>query len=64
MTADVASSAGDGDISRSLEAGIAAFRPDIVVAGAFGHSRFREWILGGVTRDLLANPTMSILFSH
>lgn len=64
VTADVASSAGDGDISRSLEAGIAAFRPDIVVAGAFGHSRFREWILGGVTRDLLANPTMSILFSH
>lgn len=64
VTAEIVMRAGDGDISRSLEAGIAAFGPDIVVAGAFGHSRFREWILGGATRDLLANPTMSILFSH
>jgi nucleotide-binding universal stress UspA family protein len=27
----------------------------VVVAGAYGHSRFREWILGGVTRRLI-NP--------
>jgi nucleotide-binding universal stress UspA family protein len=27
----------------------------VVVAGAYGHSRFREWILGGVTRQLI-NP--------
>ena len=26
---------------------------DLIVAGAFGHSRTREWIFGGVTRDLL-----------
>jgi nucleotide-binding universal stress UspA family protein len=26
---------------------------DIVVAGAYGHSRLREWVLGGVTRNLL-----------
>lgn len=26
---------------------------DTVVAGAYGHSRFREWVLGGVTRNLL-----------
>lgn len=64
VTAEVVTRSGDGDISRSLEFGIAAFRPDLVVAGAFGHSRFREWILGGVTRGLLANPTISILFSH
>lgn len=64
VTAEIVTRTGDGDVSRSLDAGIAAFRPDIVVAGAFGHSRFREWILGGVTRDLLASPTMSVLFSH
>ncbi len=28
----------------------------VVVAGAYGHSRFREWILGGVTRRLI-NPS-------
>jgi nucleotide-binding universal stress UspA family protein len=37
---------------------------DIVVAGAFGHSRLREWVLGGVTRDLLANPRGCALVSH
>ena len=25
---------------------------DLIVAGAFGHGKLREWILGGVTRDL------------
>jgi nucleotide-binding universal stress UspA family protein len=25
----------------------------IVVAGAYGHSRFREWVLGGVTQYLI-----------
>jgi nucleotide-binding universal stress UspA family protein len=28
----------------------------LIVAGAYGHSRFREWILGGVTRGLV-NPS-------
>jgi nucleotide-binding universal stress UspA family protein len=28
----------------------------LVVAGAYGHSRFREWVLGGVTRSLV-NPS-------
>ncbi|MBS0456187.1 MAG: universal stress protein [Proteobacteria bacterium] len=38
---------------------------DLIVAGGYGHSRFREWMMGGVTADLLANPgTIPILFSH
>jgi len=37
---------------------------DVVVAGAYGHSRFREWVLGGVTRDLLAQETRCSLLSH
>ncbi len=32
---------------------IMACRADLVVSGAFGHSRFREWVFGGVTRSLL-----------
>jgi nucleotide-binding universal stress UspA family protein len=35
---------------------------DLIVAGAYAHSRFREWILGGVTRDLLTRiPCCSLL---
>jgi nucleotide-binding universal stress UspA family protein len=37
---------------------------DIVVAGAFGHSRMREWVFGGVTRDLLDHATVPVLFAH
>lgn len=37
---------------------------DLVVAGAYGHSRLREWALGGVTRHLLHNATIACLLSH
>ena len=37
---------------------------DVIVAGAYGHSRMREWILGGVTRDLLMSPGRCCLVSH
>ncbi len=36
----------------------------LVVAGAYGHSRLREWVLGGVTRGLLQRPGGSALVSH
>lgn len=36
----------------------------LLVAGAFGHSRYREWVLGGVTRDLLQRARVPVLFSH
>ena len=37
---------------------------DLVVAGAFGHSRLREWAFGGVTRDLLLHTDCCVLASH
>lgn len=37
---------------------------DIIVAGAYGHSRVREWALGGVTRDLLRCADRCSLLSH
>jgi nucleotide-binding universal stress UspA family protein len=37
---------------------------DLIVAGAYGHSRFREWTLGGVTEELLANASVPLLFAH
>jgi nucleotide-binding universal stress UspA family protein len=37
---------------------------DLIVAGAYGHSRFREWVLGGVTRSLLRGGKRCLLLSH
>ncbi|MBV9248536.1 MAG: universal stress protein [Acetobacteraceae bacterium] len=37
---------------------------DLLVVGGYGHSRLRELILGGVTRDLLRHMTIPVLMSH
>jgi len=37
---------------------------DVIVAGVYGHRRFREWMMGGVTRDLLLSPKQCSLVSH
>jgi nucleotide-binding universal stress UspA family protein len=39
-------------------------RVDLIVAGAYGHTRLGEWIFGGVTRDLLLNSRICCLFSN
>jgi nucleotide-binding universal stress UspA family protein len=36
----------------------------LIVAGGYGHSRARELIFGGVTRTLLHEMTVPVLFSH
>ncbi|MEN8838400.1 MAG: universal stress protein [Celeribacter marinus] len=37
---------------------------DIIVMGAYGHSRFRESILGGATRNMLETVEVPVLMSH
>lgn len=37
---------------------------DLIVAGAYGHNRLREWAFGGVTYHLLAQTGMCTLMSH
>lgn len=37
---------------------------DLIVMGAYGHSRLQEWILGGVTRGMLHSMTVPTLMSH
>lgn len=37
---------------------------DLLVMGAYGHSRFREIVLSGVTRHLLHHMTIPVLMSH
>ena len=39
-------------------------KSDLIVAGAYGHSRLHDWVMGGVTRELLLNPACCMLLSH
>ena len=39
-------------------------RADMIVMGAYGHSRVREYILGGITRTVLQHMTLPVLISH
>jgi nucleotide-binding universal stress UspA family protein len=52
----------------SASEGILAFAnvrgAGLIVAGGYGHSRLREWALGGVTQDLLTDATICILLSR
>lgn len=60
----------DGDVlplqenlGQTIGAAAVELHSDLVVSGAYGHSRFREWLLGGATRDLLTVSTFSRLMS-
>ena len=41
-----------------------AFRPDLLVMGAYGHSTLREWLFGGVTRTALYQAGLPVLMSR
>jgi nucleotide-binding universal stress UspA family protein len=51
-------------IGEALEAYIVSHQVDVLVMGAYGHARWREFILGGATKSLLSKPPLPILFSH
>jgi len=42
----------------------ADYGANLIVAGAYGHSRFRELVLGGMTLHLLRHMTVPVLMSH
>lgn len=50
-----------GDV---IESYTQSHQVDLLVMGAYGHSRLREFVLGGATRTLLSKPPLPILFSH
>lgn len=52
------------DIGAALHAQATAIGADLVVMGAYGHSRFRELVLGGVTRHLLQHLSVPMLMAH
>ncbi len=52
------------DPGRALLSLAADFNVDLLVMGAYGHSRFRELMLGGATRTVLATATLPVLMAH
>jgi nucleotide-binding universal stress UspA family protein len=49
------------DVLLSYAADVSA---NMLVVGGYGHSRLREFMLGGVTRELLQHMTLPVLMSH
>lgn len=52
------------DVGEALLALVAEENCDLLVLGAYGHSRFRETLLGGVTRTVLESMTVPVLMAH
>ena len=55
---------GEGDIGRLLLTTAKTLGADLMVMGAFHHSRWREFILGGVTLTVLEEATIPLIMAH
>jgi nucleotide-binding universal stress UspA family protein len=53
-----------GNIAGQLERIASEVGAGLVVAGAYGHSRLREWVLGGVTKHLVTQPVRCSFLSR
>jgi nucleotide-binding universal stress UspA family protein len=56
--------ASEGDIGRLLLSQAKEFQANMIVMGAFHHSRWREFILGGVTLTMLEEATIPLFMAH
>ena len=54
----------DIDVGNTLLSRAADLGADLIVMGCYGHSRMRELILGGATREILRHMTVPVLMSH
>lgn len=50
-----------GDV---LDTYLAQHQPNLLVMGAYGHTRLREFVLGGATEHVLRKPTAPLFLSH
>lgn len=51
-------------IGEALQAATRVHGSDLLVMGAYGHSRLRQFLLGGATRSVVSNPPLPVLLSH
>lgn len=56
--------ADDIDVGNQLLSRVADLGIDLIVMGAYGHSRLRELVMGGATRTVLESMTAPVLLSH
>jgi nucleotide-binding universal stress UspA family protein len=54
----------DIDVTSTILSYAADSSADMIVMGGYGHSRLREFVLGGATRGLLESMTVPVLMSH
>jgi nucleotide-binding universal stress UspA family protein len=54
----------DTDVADTLLSHAADTAADFMVMGAYGHSRLREFVLGGATQGILSSMTIPVLMSH
>ena len=54
----------DTDIANTILSHVADSSADFIVMGGYGHSRLREFVLGGATRGILSSMTVPVLMSH
>ena len=56
--------ASDVDVGNMLLSRVADVGADLLVMGAYGHSRWREIVLGGATHQVLSEMTVPVVMSH
>lgn len=61
---DVVRQPGGGDVGEALLAMADSLQAGLVVMGAYGHARYQEILLGGVTRTVLDTMTVPVLLAH
>ena len=57
-------SGGNIDVGDALLSHAADSGADLMVMGGYGHSRLREFVLGGATRSIFESMTVPVLMSH
>jgi nucleotide-binding universal stress UspA family protein len=54
----------DAEASDAILKSAQSSKAELIVMGAFGRSRFREWVLGGATRHVLEHMTIPVFMAH
>ncbi|MDB5639217.1 MAG: UspA, partial [Bradyrhizobium sp.] len=56
--------AADIDVANAILSYVADSSATLIVMGGYGHTKLRELILGGVTREMLKSMTVPVFMSH
>jgi nucleotide-binding universal stress UspA family protein len=64
VSTDYVSAVSDLEIGELILSRAADCGADLIVMGAYGHGRFRELVLGGVTKTILSSMTVPVLLAH